>query len=167
MHSPGIHGSGGAFPRSGWLLPGDLEESGGWDGKETLNAIGKWKERETERGRERDREKERERDPSYRVGGPPPASSAPPGYHGPPDREYQLEEMGKRQYHIQLTSKSQHQCCHGLSSHHQHMHPIHQVTTATIILPDPAITITTMFGSRLSPQRPASEIRCYMLYINI
>ena len=96
--SSGIHGSGGASPRSGWLRPEDLDRERGMgrerdiDREREIDRI-REKEREWEREREmeregdrergREREKERERDPSYRMGGP--ASSAPPGYHGPLD----------------------------------------------------------------------------------
>ena len=98
--SPGIHGSGGASPRSGWLRPEDLDRERGMGRERDIEREREFdrireKEREWERDREmeregdrergREREKERERDPSYCMGGPPPASSAPPGYHGLPD----------------------------------------------------------------------------------
>jgi hypothetical protein len=40
------------------------------------------REGKRERVREREREKDRERDSSYHMGAPPPASSAPPRFHG-------------------------------------------------------------------------------------
>ena len=96
--SQGTHGSGGASPRSGWLQDLDREWVMGqerdieqerqndrvrekeqdWERDVEMEREGEW-----ERVRERKREKDREHNSSYCMGAPPPASSVPPGFHGP------------------------------------------------------------------------------------